>query len=220
MRVAGVVPNGTLVVQRSSPGKTAITLRGGQKTITQQGFTQDDSEGPVGTPLTYTATLTPAVRLIEQNRVLTLSFTNGVQSWTAGTGRTISAAGHVLRTQPEQLLASLGGPFPEVGVAALTPSTTYQINGTVRFQTPDVWTWQDVKDFGTWQQLKTAKATWADVRSSVAGTGPSFVCVRVRLIVRRSDGLRRSYTGNQHPDGTGESVRSVLRIRDNSSNHP
>jgi hypothetical protein len=184
-----VVPNGKLVVQRSSPGKTAITLRGGEKTITTEGFTQDDSEGPVGIPLTYTATLTPDVRLIEQNRVLTPTFVGGVQSWTAGTGRTISTAGHVTGNPAGTGAGIPGRTIAEVGVAALTPSTTYQINGTVRFQTPDIWTWQDVKDFGTWQQLKTAKATWEAVRSSSAGTGPAgiYVTVYVSLSVGTTD---------------------------------
>lgn len=46
------------------------------------------------------------------------------------------------------------------------PLNQYLLTGRVRFTTPALWTWQDVKNFGTWQAVKTAKATWLDVRGS------------------------------------------------------
>lgn len=174
VRVSGVVPNGQLTVQRQTSTLGWATLRGGSNmNIAIQGFSLEDSEAPLGVPLTYRAVSVPTDRLIQRNLVNSPDFSLGVQSWTAGASRTLSLTGgkgHVTNNPSGSGIT--GRTIAEVGVSQLLPSTSYLITGTVKFTTPDVWTWQDVKDFGTWAAVKAAKANWEAVRSSVAGTGP------------------------------------------------
>lgn len=175
VRVSGTVPNGPLVVRRSSARVPTYTLRGGTKTVTTGGFTLEDTESPIGVPVTYTATSTPDLRLIQRNFVLTPNFARGIGSWTAGNTRTISSSGTV---SPSTAVTTIA----EVGIGTLIQGERYLITGKVRFRTPGVWTWQDVKNFGTWQNVKDAKANWAAVRSSVAvPDGDSYATLYIQV---------------------------------------
>ena len=202
IRVSGTVPNGSLVVQRKSEQQKAFTLRGGLLNITTQGFSLEDSEAPIGIPLTYTATSTPTDRLIQRNLVRTPDFDHGVQSWTAGASRTVSGAG-VVSANPAGTGAGVPGrTIAEVATAPLTPSSTYLITGKLKFTTPGVWTWQDVKEFGTWSAVRAAKANWEAVRSTAAtGAGSStYGTVFVSLSNGATDYVAPTQAFNIHLD--------------------
>jgi hypothetical protein len=186
VRVSGDVPNGPLTVQRLTPGQRSFTLRGGNTTVSTGGFSMEDSEAPLGIPLTYQATSRPADTLIQRNLVLTPNFTRGTQTWTAGSGRTISpnAPSATVSSSPTGTVRTIA----EVGVAPLVPGQRYLVSGQVRFRTPGVWTWQDVKDFGTWAALKAAKANWAAVMTSVSvPSGDSYANLYVSLSTGTTD---------------------------------
>lgn len=183
IRISGDVPNGPLVVRRLSPGQQPFTLRGGISTVVTGGFSLEDSEAPLGIPLTYQATSTPVDRVIQRNLVLTPNFTRGTQTWTAGASRTLSAGGTVSSSSTGTVRT-----IAEVGVAPLVPGQRYLVSGKVRFRTPGVWTWQDVKNFGTWAAVKAAKANWAAVRSSVSvPAGDSYATLYVSLSTGTTD---------------------------------
>jgi hypothetical protein len=183
VRVTGEVPNGHLVVSRRSADTPDFQLRGGDLMVTTQGFSLEDSEAPIGVPVTYTATSTPTNRLIQRNLVLTPDFTYGQQTWTTGTGRTISAAGRVSANTGGTGAGIPGRTIGEVGLGALQPNTQYLVTGQIRFITPDVWTWEDVRNVGTWAQLRAAKATWEAVRSTQSSGGPvdSYTSISISL---------------------------------------
>lgn len=96
MTISGSTPNGNAKVTRSAKGQVPFLLRNGAKKITTNGFLLFDTEAPFETPLTYVATITgisDADRLIQQNLVMTPTFTRGVFNWAAGPG-----AGRALTT--------------------------------------------------------------------------------------------------------------------------
>lgn len=86
--ISGDVPNGHLTVTREAAGVSPITLRNGSLDIITGGFLLQDSEGPIGIPLTYRATVTPTNRVIQRNLMLTPNFMHGLQGWVGGSGRT------------------------------------------------------------------------------------------------------------------------------------
>lgn len=170
LRVSGTSPNGPAVIERLQAGEKTFLLRGGIINILTNGFTLEDSEAPLGIPLTYRNTVTVTDRIVQRNLINTPNFTRGLQSWTAGASRTIATKIDGASTVGTVSSSSTGlvRTIAEVGMTALVPGQRYLITGRAKFRTPGVWTWQDVKNFGTWQQVKTAKANWAAVRSSVA----------------------------------------------------
>lgn len=177
VRISGIVPNGQVVVQRLSAGALPFGLRNGIINVSTSGFSMEDSEAPIGIPLTYTATSTPTDRLIQRNLLLTPDFSRGVQTWTAGSDRTISTTGTVSPSSTGTVRT-----IAEVGLAPLVAGQRYLVTGKVRFRTPGVWTWQDVKNFGSWAAVKTAKANWAAVRSSVSvPAGDSYATMFISI---------------------------------------
>lgn len=173
IRISGTSPNGTAVIERLNAGEKPFLLRAGNINILTGGFTLEDSEAPLGVPMTYRETLTPTDRLIQRNIVRTPDFTRGQQSWTYGLAtRTFTfpvSAGKVIGNVTAPTTSTTADrTIAEVAIDPLVAGQRYLVSGKVRFRTPGVWTWQDVKNFGTWQQVKTAKANWAAVRSSVA----------------------------------------------------
>lgn len=68
--------------------------------------------------------------------------------------------------------------------ATALPASTkpYRLTGRFRYNTTDIWLWQDVKNQGTWQHLKDTKATWADVRSTAFGGSGDYLRLFVRLM--------------------------------------
>lgn len=73
-----------------------------------------------------------------------------------------------------------------VAKAALIPATTpdkpHLITGRFRFLHPGLWTWQDVVNQGTWQNLKNTKATWLDVRGSSSTVSGNFLNLFVTIV--------------------------------------
>lgn len=158
VRVSGVVPNGPLTVQRTAPGYAPYTIRGGSLTITTEGFSLEDSEAQLGVPLTYTAISKPltANRVVQRNFVITPEFTRSTGSWTAGTPRVLTrtldssvgrTVGQVTPNEAGTSSGIAGRTIAEVGLNGLLPSTQYLINGRIKFRTPDVWSFQDMKSF-------------------------------------------------------------------------
>ena len=93
MSIDGITPNGDGVVSRTVPGAAPFLLRGGVAPIVTGGIALVDTEAPFGVPLDYVVTvsnITSANRLVQQNLALTPTFLHGVQTWTAGTGRTLT----------------------------------------------------------------------------------------------------------------------------------
>ena len=87
VRISGAVPNGAATVERIADGFPPYLLRGGALTVTAGGVVLEDSEAPLGIPLTYRATVTTPERLVQQNLMLTPTFLHGQQGWVPGVGR-------------------------------------------------------------------------------------------------------------------------------------
>lgn len=91
--LSGITPNGNGLVTRTRSGETPFILRGGSAPITNGGFALTDTEAPLGVPVEYVvavSNISSADRLVQQNLMRTPDFTRGVQSWAAGTGRTLT----------------------------------------------------------------------------------------------------------------------------------
>lgn len=200
VRVSGIVPNGGVVVQRSSPGVLPFTLRHGVQTISTGGFSMEDSEAPLGIQLRYTATSTPTNRLIQRNIVLTPDFSHGLQSWTVGASRTMSPTGTVSSSSSGTVST-----IAEVAVEPLAGGQTYLVTGNIRFRTPGIWTWQDVKNFGTWAALKAAKPTWEAVRSTITGpSSDSYATLYISLSTGTTDFVAPVQVYSASMDSTGK----------------
>lgn len=174
--VSGLVPNGKLTVQRQVPSSpTWFTLRGGSNMdIVTGGFDIEDSEAPLGVPLTYRALSTPIDRIAQRNLVMSPDFSLGAQTWTAGASRTLTIVGgkgHVTSNPAGTGAGVPGRTIAEVGVASLVTSKKYLVTGMIKFSSPAVWTWTDAKAFGTWSTVKAAKASWQVVRSTESDPG-------------------------------------------------
>lgn len=172
INVSGIVPNGKVTVVRRSPNGS-MTLRGGENlTITNEGLILEDDEASLGIPLTYTATSTPANRIVERNLVYTPDFSHGAGSWTGPAGRTFSVSGGFGQVGANFSGATQGTPgrtVAEVGISALQPNTSYLVSGRVKFHTPNIITWQTVKDtYATWGDVLAANATWGQLLSNTS----------------------------------------------------
>jgi hypothetical protein len=89
MRITGTTPNGNATVTREVDGLTPVLLRGGIRTISTGGISMDDTEAPLGVPLTYRVAvsgISSPDRVVQQNLALTPTFLHGVQGWLAGSG--------------------------------------------------------------------------------------------------------------------------------------
>lgn len=65
--------------------------------------------------------------------------------------------------------------------APMVAGTKYLLTGRFKFTTPDLWSWQDVYDQGSWQHLKDTKTTWAAVRSSQVTTSSEYAKLFVSI---------------------------------------
>jgi hypothetical protein len=169
IQLAGTAPNGSVTITRKYGTTGPEPIRLGAINNTTGGFVVDDTEAPIGEEVTYRTNVLLANRTIQQNFVRTPIFTYGAQSWTAGTSRTLStASGYgAFTSNPGGTGAGISGrTIGEVAVAPLTPDTVYMITADVRIHTPDLWTWQDVRDYGTWQDIKDDFDNWLEVRQS------------------------------------------------------
>lgn len=176
-RVSGVVPNGHVVVTRESAGTKPFTLRDGVMDVVNNGFSLEDSEAPIGVPVTYIATDAITDRRIARNLVLTPDVRIfGQQTWLAGQSRAATWGTGIITLGSNAAGATQGLPgrtIGSVGLGTLAPNTQYLVTGKIKFTTPDVWTWQDVRNAGTWSAVRTAKANWQAVRSTLSGAATS-----------------------------------------------
>lgn len=183
LRAIGI-PAGPALVTRQAKG-VPEPIRGGDITVSTGGFIKEDPEAPFGEDLVYRVNSTPTSRNIQSNRVLNPKFKNDLTNWTLPSGRA-TAQDTGLPLPPRDGVASLRiGPL--VGgevingldqrlLAKTSPMgfTTgrWFISGQMRYDSPDVWLWSDVKAAGTWQDVKN-RGTWQtvkDAQSTLAGT--------------------------------------------------
>lgn len=61
-------------------------------------------------------------------------------------------------------------------------ATPYLLTGRFRFSTTTLNTWQNIKDTGTWQQVKTAKVTWLGVRGSASTVPADFLKLFLTIV--------------------------------------
>lgn len=102
-RIGGLTPNGVTTVTRVAQGLPDTVLRNGDHfNVTTGGWTLEDSEGPVGVPLTYRADIAVVDRVIQQNLLPTPNFMRGLQGWTGGSGRAVT-----VETDPTAAHASI-----------------------------------------------------------------------------------------------------------------
>ncbi len=194
IQVSGTLPNGHLVVTRSADGVPGITLRRGELDVVQGGFSAEDNEGPLGTDLTYRATLTPNDRLIQQNLVPTPNFMHALQGWVAGATRTMdiqtdltahhTSVGHVNAfpgggsvAAPPTLIGRISSADYVSGNYTLTPPT----GGGTAIVTND-WMYWVHQQLGTIATPATPSG-WTLVLSSIEGTElKTLVWRRKRLV--------------------------------------
>lgn len=140
-RVSGEIPNGHIVVTRSAEGVLDTVLRNGDLEILNGGFLLEDSEAPVGVPITYRTVLEPYDRVIQENYVSTPNFMHGLQSWVAGQDRAASTVADAAASHPtvgqfsNNLVSAVVDPSPTLvghleatayvnGNYTITPPTT------------------------------------------------------------------------------------------------
>lgn len=171
------VPNGQLTLTRAESGVVQV-VRNGEGPVSTGGFVREDPEPAFGVPLLYRATVAVDNRFIQSNRVLNPRAKTGTSNWTTGPNRTITR-----ETRPEyapprdadtSLLVSaytagaVGGTIADRMLAATAPSGLaagrWFVTGQLRYDSPDLWLWEDVKAVGTWDQVK-ALGTWQQVKS-------------------------------------------------------
>lgn len=178
VRVQGSgVPDGPALVTRKA-NRVPEPIRGGDLTVSTGGFILEDPEPPYGLPLTYQITSYPSDRLIQTNRVLNPKAAIGTANWTAGTGRTLNReappvpapardAVTAFRIGTNPTGATPGG-ITERTLASTVPfgfgTGRWWVTGQVKYDSPDVWTWQTALNNGTWQNLKD-EGNWLQVKT-------------------------------------------------------
>lgn len=100
---------------------------------------------------------------VSYNRLLSSAV--GVQ---IGLQANISMAPRIVATSRTGLLKASG--------------SQYLMTGRFKYHTSDLWLWQDVKDLGTWAQLKLAKANWGAVRSQSSQVDETYVRLFVSIV--------------------------------------
>lgn len=197
MFITGTTPNGTGVVTREVPGEAPFLLRGGALPVTTGGIVLTDTEGPLGVPLTYRATITGIStndRLIQQNLMPTPTFTHGVQGWLAGTGRTMTTpadatahstaavakvtgnASGVAPSAPPTLVGHIDSTLPVNASYTLTPPT----GGGTAIATNDWMAWVHTQSSAV--ALPATPSGWTLVDSSTSGPVSTVIWTRKRLV--------------------------------------
>lgn len=171
-------PAGNGVLTRRT-GRAVEAIRGGTFPITTGGVIVTDAEALFGTDISYRLVDTVTDRYIQSNRVLNPKFAVDLSNWTFNTDRTadretdpalVPARDAVtsVRIGPRTGGAGAGG-LPERLLARCAPSglTTgrWYVSGQLRYDSPDIWLWDDVRSAGTWQDIKD-RGTWQDVKAA------------------------------------------------------
>lgn len=123
VRVVGTLPNGQVtVVRRVGAMAPQAFLRGAQVIdVTTGGMSVDDTEAPLGIPVKYEVRITLLDRLIQQNLALTPNLDHGLQTWLAGSGRTLFLAQDSTAPTPT-LVAAVSGQLGSSAGYTITPS--------------------------------------------------------------------------------------------------
>lgn len=132
VRLDALTPNGVTTVTRSAAGVPNTVLRNADHfNVTTGGWTLEDSEAPVGVPITYRADIAVVDRVIQQNLVPTPNFMRGAQGWAAGAGRALT-----IETDPTANHASIGHFGSNGGGYSLAaaPSVIGQVNAAAEVQ--------------------------------------------------------------------------------------
>lgn len=171
------VPNGQLTLTRTERGVVQV-VRNGEGAVSTGGFVREDPEPAFGVPLLYRATIAVDDRHIQSNRVLNPKAKTGVSNWSTGTNRTLTRETRPELAPPRDATTSLrvsaytagavNGTIDDRTLAATAPSGLapgrWFVTGQLRYDSPDLWLWEDVKAVGTWAQVK-ALGTWQQVKS-------------------------------------------------------
>lgn len=241
MRVSGTMPNGDVTVVREVAGQVDVPLRGGIFALTSGALDLDDTEAPLGVPITYrvsVSSIPDESRVIQQNMLLTPTFTHGQQGWLPGTGRTMTLESDA--TAHSATVAHVTGNGSGVAAAAaptyvghvdstvftnasytLTPPTTggtaiatndwmvlvhQQVSSVAAPATPAGWTLIEDLTVGTLRQL-----TWT--RKRLAGdTGYTVTVTSGALAIGSLLWVRGATQDEmvQAPTITGNGSRSTL----------
>lgn len=167
------VPDGSLVVTRTAARGYPEEIRGGVFDVDTGGFVRTDAEAPFGETLTYTVTDELTSRYVQSNRVLNPKAGTNTSNTATGTGRTLARETDVDLVPPRDAATSFRVPAYPGGatsrtrddrlLASVTPSGLaagrWFVSGQFRYNSPDLWLWQDVKNHGTWQAAKDV-GTW------------------------------------------------------------
>jgi hypothetical protein len=171
-------PAGSGVLTRRS-GRQVDTIRGGTFILSTGGVIMDDAEALFGTDLTYRLVDMVTSRYIQSNRVLNPKFAVDLTNWTFPTGRTAAREASVAMIPPRDAVTSVrigprtAGPgtggLAERQLASCSPSglTTgrWYVSGQLRYDSPDIWLWDDVRSAGTWQTIRN-RGTWQQVKAA------------------------------------------------------
>lgn len=174
----GAPPGAGIITRRT--GRQVDTIRGGVFPITGTGGTIiTDAEAHFGNELVYRLVDTPTDRYIGSNRVLNPKAATGVANVTSGPSRTVTRETDPLLAPPRDAVTSFKvGPHPTAPtwwtvedrlLLSMLPSGfgpgRWYVSGQLRYDSPDIWLWDDAKAAGSWQTVKD-KGTWQQVKAS------------------------------------------------------
>jgi hypothetical protein len=177
---ASGVPNGDIVVTRRYGSAAPVSIRGGLiPGLITGGFVLSDPEPNFGTDLVYRVVDTVANRYLQTNTVTNPRFATGTSGWTWPAARVTARETDPALVPPRDATTSLrigpgaqgAGGLPDRLLATTSPvgltTGRWFLTGQVRYDSPNIWLWQDVRDAGTWQTIKN-KGTWQDVKATQA----------------------------------------------------
>jgi hypothetical protein len=179
--VATGLPHGDATVTRTLPATTPAIIRGGSLTnVLTGGFILQDPEPPFGQPLTYRVVSAPASRIVQINRILNPKAALNLTNWTTGNNRVLARETATALVPPRDAVTSIRIPANTAGttyatlkdrlLASTVPDSmvgqpgVWFVSGQVRYDSPDLWLWTDVKQAGTWQAVKNV-GTWQQVQT-------------------------------------------------------
>lgn len=171
-------PAGSGILTRRT-GREVGLVRGGIFPISTGGAIVTDAEAHFGTDLLYRLVDTVTDRYIQSNRVLNPKFALNTGNWTFNASRTATRETDPLLAPPRDATTSVrisprtggvgAGGLAERFLARCSPSglTTgrWYVSGQLRYDSPDIWLWDDVKSAGTWATIK-AKGSWQTVKAA------------------------------------------------------
>lgn len=176
---ASGVPNGDLTITRADDTKAPAIIRGGAFSVITGGFILSDAEPLFGANLSYRVVDAVTSRYIQSNRVLNTKAAVDTSNTLTGPNRVTARETDPTLVPPRDAVTSFRVPPNAPGVTyqtledrlllSMLPSGfgagRWYISGQLRYDSPDIWLWDDVKTAGTWQTIKN-KGTWQDVKAA------------------------------------------------------